>query len=149
MFWLIYLQEDWLFAVFAGDDIIPHLYGLPLDMFDCLLTYLPPAALQKLQDNLLVKQYASFLHVFLYAWVHGHRLVFYSVVANMIFGACPTNLVLWSSWWNFFVLFSVISFVIYKSRFKLNWLIWIICLTFKCIWEIIVRKWINKLCKNR
>lgn len=38
--------------ILQGDDIIPHLYGLPLDMFDCLLTYLPPAALQKLQDNL-------------------------------------------------------------------------------------------------
>lgn len=60
MFWLIYLQEDWFFPVFAGDDIIPHLYGLPMDMFDCLLTYLHPAALQKLQDYLLVKLYASF-----------------------------------------------------------------------------------------
>ncbi|KAM7501543.1 hypothetical protein LguiB_000447 [Lonicera macranthoides] len=36
--------------IFRGDDILPHLYALPSDLFDCLLPGLPPLALQKLQD---------------------------------------------------------------------------------------------------
>lgn len=38
----------------TGDDVIPYVCELPADLFDILLTYLPPLALQKLQTKMLV-----------------------------------------------------------------------------------------------
>lgn len=38
----------------TGDDVIPYVYELPADLFDILLTCLPPLALQKLQTKMLV-----------------------------------------------------------------------------------------------
>ncbi|KAH9728968.1 RNI-like superfamily protein [Citrus sinensis] len=35
-----------------GDDVIPYVYELPADLFDILLTCLPPLALQKLQTKM-------------------------------------------------------------------------------------------------
>ncbi|KAH9785015.1 RNI-like superfamily protein [Citrus sinensis] len=35
-----------------GDDVIPYVCELPADLFDILLTYLPPLALQKLQTKI-------------------------------------------------------------------------------------------------
>ncbi|KAH9785018.1 RNI-like superfamily protein [Citrus sinensis] len=35
-----------------GDDVIPYVCELPADLFDILLTYLPPLALQKLQTKM-------------------------------------------------------------------------------------------------
>lgn len=35
-----------------GDDVIPYVYELPADLFDILLTYLPPLALKKLQTKM-------------------------------------------------------------------------------------------------
>ncbi|CAK9163479.1 unnamed protein product [Ilex paraguariensis] len=43
--------------VAAGDDLLPDIYELPLDLFDCLLTSLPPLALQKLQEQLLASDF--------------------------------------------------------------------------------------------
>ncbi|KAA8550666.1 hypothetical protein F0562_002350 [Nyssa sinensis] len=36
--------------ILHGDDILPCIYELPSDLFDCLVTHLPPLALQNLQE---------------------------------------------------------------------------------------------------
>ncbi|XAR61011.1 hypothetical protein NMG60_11034583 [Bertholletia excelsa] len=38
--------------ILCGEDISPDLYELPSHLFDCLLTHLPPLALQKLQEQI-------------------------------------------------------------------------------------------------
>lgn len=37
-----------------GDDILPDMYELPPELFDCLMTRLPPLALQKFQNEMFV-----------------------------------------------------------------------------------------------
>ncbi|KAL6968093.1 hypothetical protein U1Q18_033896 [Sarracenia purpurea var. burkii] len=41
--------------ILSGDDLPPHVYELPSDLFDSLLTCLPPLALQKLQEQMPFK----------------------------------------------------------------------------------------------
>ncbi|GFZ20172.1 hypothetical protein Acr_28g0008770 [Actinidia rufa] len=38
--------------ILCGEDLSPHVYELPSDLFDSLLTCLPPLALQKLQEQM-------------------------------------------------------------------------------------------------
>ncbi|CAK9158513.1 unnamed protein product [Ilex paraguariensis] len=45
-------MESVAMELVRGDDLLPDIYELPLDLFDCLLTSLPPLALQKLQEQL-------------------------------------------------------------------------------------------------
>uniref|UniRef100_A0A2P2LWL6 Uncharacterized protein MANES_12G040800 n=1 Tax=Rhizophora mucronata TaxID=61149 RepID=A0A2P2LWL6_RHIMU len=40
-----------------GDELIPDIYGLPSDLFDALLTKLPPLALHKLQAEMPFKNW--------------------------------------------------------------------------------------------
>ena len=42
---------------FAGDDLLPVIYELPLDLFDMLVARVPPLALQKLQIAMCVESY--------------------------------------------------------------------------------------------
>ncbi|KAJ0054610.1 hypothetical protein Pint_01618 [Pistacia integerrima] len=36
------------------DDLVPIIYEMPVELFDILLTHLPPLGLQKLQREMLV-----------------------------------------------------------------------------------------------
>ena len=58
-----------LTSVVAGEDISPQVYELPSDLFDSLLTCLPPLALQKLQEQMSVQS-----HSFLFAYTHPHLI---------------------------------------------------------------------------
>ncbi|PPD69084.1 hypothetical protein GOBAR_DD34034 [Gossypium barbadense] len=43
-----------------GDDLLPHVYELPLELFNSLVECLPPLALQKLQSEMPFKNYDDY-----------------------------------------------------------------------------------------
>ncbi|WRX09807.1 Leucine-rich repeat - like 10, partial [Theobroma cacao] len=43
-----------------GDDLIPHVYELPPELFNSLVNCLPPLALQKLQSEMLFRSYDDY-----------------------------------------------------------------------------------------
>ncbi|TYG49147.1 hypothetical protein ES288_D10G071200v1 [Gossypium darwinii] len=43
-----------------GDDLLPHVYELPLEFFNSLVECLPPLALQKLQSEMPFKNYDDY-----------------------------------------------------------------------------------------
>ncbi|KAK6238981.1 hypothetical protein QUC31_004450 [Theobroma cacao] len=48
------------FRLYPGDDLIPHVYELPPELFNSLVNCLPPLALQKLQSEMLFRSYDDY-----------------------------------------------------------------------------------------
>ncbi|TYI59964.1 hypothetical protein E1A91_D10G072200v1 [Gossypium mustelinum] len=51
-----------------GDDLLPHVYELPLELFNSLVECLPPLALQKLQSEIYGNFDTAWKALFKFRW---------------------------------------------------------------------------------